>query len=110
MSTRMPRDVWQRVHDREGGSCLRCGKRGEVVHHRQGRGGADPHALGGLAHLCVPCHLHIHAHPAESYESGWMVRRLGEDDPEQIPVETLRGELLFLINDGAVIRAWGADQ
>lgn len=54
-----------------------CRGRGELTHHLAGRGGADPHAVEGLLVVCDPCHRHIHAHPAESYEQGWMVRRNG---------------------------------
>lgn len=50
-----------------------CRGAGEVFHHRIGR---RTHAPNMLLHLCDPCHLYVHAHPEESYEAGWMVRRV----------------------------------
>lgn len=51
----------------------------EQIHHRKGRDGellTDPTYL--LA-VCFPCHTYIHAHPQESYDKGWMVRRNSND-------------------------------
>lgn len=53
-------------------------------HHRQGRTPItldddteiDVDDAEHTLDLCYPCHLYVHAHPAESYESGWMIRRL----------------------------------
>lgn len=71
----------RQVYERDEGCCRRCrlfllpdiGH----VHHLAGRGGRDPHRLEGLVLLCPACHEHVHRHPAESYDQGWMVRRLG---------------------------------
>lgn len=60
----------------------RCEARTEVcaghatqVHHvlPRGRGGDDD--LGNLLAVCLPCHSHIHAHPVESLERGWLRSR-----------------------------------
>lgn len=65
------------VYERSGGDCeaqtVDCTGRGQHVHHMKGRSTHDP-AL--LLHVCLMCHNRIHAHPAESYEQGWMVRRV----------------------------------
>lgn len=66
-----------RVEKRSRGFCEAgtpaCTGPGEVFHHRQGRRTHDPDLI---LHCCDACHLYIHAHPAESYERGWMVRRV----------------------------------
>lgn len=48
----------------------------EQVHHKAGRGGPDPHRLDNLVGCCEPCHMWIHAHPAEARDLGLMVSRL----------------------------------
>lgn len=59
--------------------CARCGRpapRGELMlHHRlmRSQGGSD--AWPNRVPLCFRCHDHAHAHPAESYESGLLIRR-----------------------------------
>lgn len=39
---------------------------------------AGAHVLDDLMHVCHPCHDWVHAHPAVSYEAGWL-RRSGVD-------------------------------
>ncbi|MFD1835014.1 hypothetical protein ACFSDA_07970 [Brachybacterium rhamnosum] len=41
----------------------------------------------------------MHAHPAEAYDAGWMVRRLGTATCEDVPVLTPHG-LVRLSLDG----------
>ena len=90
----MTPDVRQAVWDRDGG-CLRCGAesdwRGLQVHHRQGRRGPDPDRMANLVLLCGTCHQWVTEHPADAYATGWQVRRLGTDRPEDIPVLDLMG-------------------
>ena len=70
-----------RLAARQGGSVAICEVCGEapatVAHHKAGRDGDkladDTEFLGA----CDPCHTYIHAHPEESYELGYMVRRNG---------------------------------
>lgn len=57
------------------------------IHHRQGRGGPDPHRLSNLISVCDHHHRYIHANPAWAYENGFMVRRNGVLRPEDIPVQ-----------------------
>lgn len=44
------------------------------VHHRKLRSHGGSNDPSNLLDLCTPCHEWIHAHPAVSYERGWMVR------------------------------------
>jgi hypothetical protein len=46
------------------------------------------YSMDSLVLLCRPCHEHVHAHPAESYEQGWLVHTY--DDPAGIPVPEMR--------------------
>lgn len=56
-----------------------CRGRATLRHHRQGRTpipGIDVDDRDHTLDLCDPCHRHIHNHPAQSYERGWMIRRV----------------------------------
>ena len=78
------------AYDRDHGQCVRCLAPAGSIHHRQGRGGPDPHRLSNLISVCgdgtTGCHAWIHAHPEQSYEAGWMVRRHGTDRTDKTPV------------------------
>jgi 5-methylcytosine-specific restriction endonuclease McrA len=75
--------------ERDNGFCRRCPARATDVHHRKakGMGGTRNEETGfGLANLvslCRKCHHHVHTHPRESYEFGWMVHSWS--DPADIP-------------------------
>lgn len=92
-----------RAHEREQGLCLFCGRPAESVHHRQGRGGPDPHRLSNLVVTCGDgvrgCHGAIHARPEKAYILGRSVPRLGVWTPEETPVLTRHG-LVLLDNRG----------
>jgi 5-methylcytosine-specific restriction endonuclease McrA len=61
---------------RAGHRCERCnGYKPLIVHHKQGRYVPDANTLPKLAGLCDDCHKHVHAHPTQSYEDGWMLKR-----------------------------------
>lgn len=102
---RMPREVAELVRWRDRDRCQRCGSYtpGGSLHHRQGRGGPDPHRPANLLLLCgsgtTGCHGWVHAHPAEAYEAGLMVRRLGVQTCEDVPVLAHHG-LVRLLPDG----------
>lgn len=87
--------VWQR----ERGACAVCGGGLHQVHHRQGRGGKHPHRLSNVIGLCSTCHTSAHANPSASYAYGRMVPRLGIRTPEDTPVLTRSGWVLY-DNDG----------
>ncbi len=64
------------VFARCGGLCEVCGAaRAEVVHHRLRRSQGGRNDLSNLVGACGGCHDWIHAHPALSYERGWLLRR-----------------------------------
>ena len=95
----------RRALGRDGGACVVCGRTAVSVHHRQGRGGKDPHRLSNLITVCGDGvrghHGEIHANPSASYALGRMVPRLGIRTPEDTPVLTRSGWVL-LDNDGGI--------
>lgn len=72
------------VATRSGGRCElvlphwrygRCPRPASHMHHRLPRSQGGQHTAANLLHLCSDCHSYVHAHPAESYESGWLQRK-----------------------------------
>lgn len=63
---------------RSGGRCeaqtTNCVQRATVHHHRWRRGQGGRGTLENDLHCCDPCHRHIHDHPAEAFEKGWLLR------------------------------------
>jgi 5-methylcytosine-specific restriction endonuclease McrA len=70
------RQVWERGN----GRCEVClmAAMGSV-HHRAGRGGADPHRLSNLVGLCDVCHRKAHSEPVWARSVGLMVSRLRQE-------------------------------
>ena len=95
----------RRAWERDKGRCVVCGRTAESTHHRQGRGGPDPHRLANLLTVCGDgvrgCHGLIHGHPSAAYAQGRMVPRLGIRTPEETPVLTRSGWVLY-DNDGGI--------
>lgn len=88
------------VADRSGDMCERCGMaRATDVHHRKLRRHGD-HKAANLAHLCHLCHMDVHAHPADSYATGFMVRSV--NDPRVVPVRHARFGWVRLKDNGDV--------
>lgn len=55
--------------------CEACGiANSEQLHHKKGRG-RNYINIDTFMAVCHTCHTYIHAHPAESYEKGWMIKR-----------------------------------
>lgn len=52
-----------------------CGRAAEALHHRLRRSQGGTNDPENLAHLAHVCHRRIHAHPAESYANGMLLRR-----------------------------------
>ena len=105
----MKRSVRELVLARDEWSCLRCGRDisydAYSIHHRKGRSGPNADCPSNLVTLCgtgtTGCHGYIESHRAESYDQGWLVRRLGADVPAEVPITG--GDLaVFLKPDGTV--------
>jgi hypothetical protein len=68
------------VESRAGGRCEArvdgvCESRGVHAHHIKPRSAGRDDSMGNLLWVCRACHEFIHAHPALSYERGWLRRR-----------------------------------
>jgi hypothetical protein len=97
------------MDERDGYCCVRCGKSLYSAltfsrHHRRMRSHAFPglHKPSNLILLCgsgtTGCHGWVHAHPAESYRNGWLVR--STNYPDEMPVMDHRHGWVLLDNDG----------
>lgn len=88
------------VADRDGGACARCGlliTRDWSLHHRvpRGAGGSRRPELnlpGNLVLLCghatspEGCHQHIEANRREAQRTGYLISKLGQLDPADVPL------------------------
>jgi hypothetical protein len=76
----MPPEVAEAVIERADYACELmkpgvCTGRGEQIHHRKLRKHGGEHSLANCVLLCRACHHEwVHAHPAWSYEAGWLVK------------------------------------
>lgn len=77
------KEASERVVTRSQGRCeIRtgvCAGRASQVHHKRRRTHPEANALENLAAVCEPCHTYLHAHPAESYENGWLIHYESHD-------------------------------
>lgn len=75
-STVIPWTVRTEVEERSGGLCEwpSCPEQATDLHHRLMRSRGGKHTATNLAHLCRGHHRSIHNHPAQSYESGWLIK------------------------------------
>lgn len=92
------------VRQRDQG-CVRCGRFGGNIHHRRMRSQSPKdvvHNVENLIVLCgsgtTGCHGWVHAHPAVSYERGWLVK--SAFDPKTKPVLYPDGLFYYLKDDG----------
>lgn len=54
--------------------CERCGSRNNLtLHHKRGRG---KYLLMYFCTLCMSCHEHVHAHPKEAEQEGFLISRI----------------------------------
>ncbi|GEM_PF-2479411 len=94
-----PSRVIQIVDERRRGRCEMCGLAVPVVyHHRRpkGMGGSTAPLIDSSLNcfgICSPCHRYVHAHPAEAYERGWLLRK--NMSPGDVPPQVLTGRELF---------------
>ncbi len=107
-------DQREQILDRDGWCCARCGisimGRLYSIQHRQARGMGGRKGANTIANgvtMCgtgtTGCHGWAESHPAQARETGWSIRTISMDDPEQIPLTDLRGRVFFLTDDGSVV-------
>lgn len=67
------------VRERSGGACeagtILCSGVAQAAHHVLPRSAGGGHSVANLLDVCNACHRYIHAHPTESYETGWLRKR-----------------------------------
>ncbi len=99
--TPLPAATYEQVMVRDAHTCRWCssGLRPEV-HHRQGRGGKTPHRLSNLIVLCSEHHRYVTEHPEWAYAIGLSVRRIGLDEPDEVPYYDSARVLWALNDDG----------
>jgi 5-methylcytosine-specific restriction protein A len=93
-------ELKKQIFDRDDWKCVRCLGAANDVHHRKLRGMGGSKLLNtpsNLISLCRKCHNWTHAHPADSYNAGYLVHSW--DNPETIFIITKPG-LLTLREDG----------
>lgn len=104
------------VDARDGESCVRCGRSLWSVpgsrHHRKPRsvaGLSERHTAANLVLLCgsgtTGCHGWVHSHVADAEAHGWLLSAC--QDPERVPVDTVRYGRVYLNLDGRVRLADG---
>ena len=105
------RKVCAMVDARDGEACVRCGRSLWSVpgsrHHRKPRSVAgvdERHTAANLVLLCgsgtTGCHGWVHAHVTDAETHGWLLASC--QDPEQVPVDTVRYGRVLLDLDGGV--------
>ncbi|GAA6124233.1 hypothetical protein BPY_23410 [Bifidobacterium psychraerophilum] len=103
------RKVCALVDARDGEACVRCGRSLWSVpgsrHHRKPRsvaGVEERHTAANLVLLCgsgtTGCHGWVHSHIRDAESHGWLVA--SSDDPETVPVDTVRYGRVYLNPDG----------
>ena len=104
-----PRHVIELVTGRSGGNCecmsSGCTLIAEHLHHRRpkGIGGTrrpESQWASNALHVCLKCHLRIHAMPNWSRDNGFLVRQ--SDDPSSVPVWwrcAKHGQKVFVLLD-----------
>lgn len=105
-ATAFPPEVQTLVQLRSGWRCERCDRLGVAhFHHRRpkGMGGTNltwVQAAANAAHLCGPCHEWVHAHPAEAYATGWLIRKGVGDMADMVLMTNLAGARFFFDDEG----------
>lgn len=104
------------VLNRDQNTCQRCGTnlvyKLASIHHRRPRG------MGGSGQVNVPsnmvlvcgsatspgCHAEIETDRTEAMFEGWLIPKLSDDQPHEVPVKTYQG-WRYLLDDGTWISA-----
>lgn len=61
-------------HACEARTAADCAGLGNQAHHRLRRAHGGTNTPDNLLWVCTPCHDQIHAHPAESFMAGFLIR------------------------------------
>lgn len=111
-----PRHVIELVTGRSGGNCecmsSGCTLIAEHLHHRRpkGIGGTrrpESQWASNALHVCLRCHLKIHAMPTWGRNNGFLVRQ--SDDPAATPVRWRCSHAVLLDDSGDITPIEGAD-
>lgn len=89
----IPTRAREKVRERQGNQCCRCGNRYSELHHRQRRREAG-HGLDVLVGLCGTDHKWAHANPVAAKEHGYIVDPYVED-VAMVPIKSFMGWVLF---------------
>ena len=105
MKTKLTPEIREKVILRDANLCRYCMEGWDLeIHHRQGRGGSNPNRLSNLLTLCRADHRHATEHPQWAYENGLSVRRIGLDEPDEVPFRDKYGLLWALTDEGDLFR------
>lgn len=105
MKTKLTPEIREKVILRDAHICRYCFAGWNLeVHHRQGRGGDNPNRLSNLISLCSACHKWCTEHPEMAYKLGLSVKRIGLDQPDEIPFRDSAGGVWALTDEGDLIR------
>lgn len=105
MKTKLTPEIREKVILRDAHICRYCFAGWNLeIHHRQGRGGGDPNRLSNLLTLCRPCHQRCTENPEMAYALGLSVKRIGLDQPDEIPFQDVYGQRWGLTDEGDLFR------
>lgn len=69
--------------------CGRCGGVSDQIQHKAGRVGDALLDESRWLAVCGPCHAYIGDNPTEAYEQGWSLYRIGRNESDHEPVDSL---------------------
>jgi 5-methylcytosine-specific restriction endonuclease McrA len=99
----------EQVRARDWDRCVRCGSSRDLhVHHRILRSQGGPDSYANLITLCAQCHGWVHAHPAQSYSRGYLLKSGWEPAQSAVTHFCWPGAGILLAEDGT-IAFWSGD-
>jgi len=105
VKTKLTAEIRERVVLRDTQVCRYCLAGWQLeIHHRQGRGGDNPNRLSNLLTLCSSCHKWVTEHPEMAYQLGLSVKRVGLDQPDEVPFRDSTGRMWCLDDEGNLFR------